>query len=92
MTKELNGDKLLPDSKNKQKERGAKMPYQYKKLRGRIVEKFGSIAEFSKEIGMSAVSVSKKLCGKTQFSQSDITEWAEKLDIQLSEYSEYFFA
>lgn len=67
------------------------MPYKYNKLRGRIIEKFGSIRAFVKELDMSEVSVSKKLNGKTGFSQEDMDTWAEILDIQLSEYGEYFF-
>ena len=35
--------------------------YDYRKLRGRIKEKFGTQAEFSKRLGISEVSVSNKL-------------------------------
>ena len=35
--------------------------YDYRKLRGRIKEKFGTQSEFSKKLGLSEVSVSNKL-------------------------------
>ena len=36
------------------------MPYTYNKLRGRIIEKYGSQSAFADEIGRSQVSVSRK--------------------------------
>lgn len=68
------------------------MPYSYNKLRGRIVEKYGSQEKFSEYIGISRVSISKKLNGITGFSQVDIEKWASALDIKANEYSSYFFA
>ena len=67
------------------------MPYNYRKLRGRIIEKFGSQDNFAKEIGISKNSLSKKLNCKSGFSQSDITKWSELLEIDSSEYGAYFF-
>lgn len=67
------------------------MPYKYKKLRGRIVEKYGSLKNFSKNLDISEVSVSKKMNGRTGFSQEDMDEWAKKLEIPLVEYGEYLF-
>ena len=65
--------------------------YQYKKLRGRIIEKFGTQEKFAKRIGISENSLSKKMQCKTGISQSDIHLWAELLDISICEYGEYFF-
>lgn len=67
------------------------MNYKYDKLRGRIVEKYGSQEKFAELIGISSNSMSKKMNGKTGFSQKDIVRWSEILDIKKSEYSEYFF-
>ena len=67
------------------------MHYKYDRLRGRIVEKYGSQEEFAKVIGISSNSMSKKMNGKTGFSQKDIIKWSELLDISKSEYGEYFF-
>lgn len=65
--------------------------YKYNKLRGRIIEKFGSFGCFAKEIGLSNNSLSKKLTGKTGISQEDIEKWSDLLDIETSEYGVYFF-
>ena len=67
------------------------MAYTYKRLRGRIVEKYGSQEKFAKKIGISRVSVSKKLNGVTGFSQNDIEDWALALDIKSPDYPSYFF-
>lgn len=67
------------------------MPYKYRKLRGRIVEKYGSQEKFSKVLGLSKTSLSLKLNGKTGFSQADMIKWSQLLDIDISECGEYFF-
>ena len=70
---------------------GFSMPYQYKKLKGRIIEKYGSHKNFAKALGKSSNSVSRKLNCKTGFSQKDIHEWSALLNIAEGEYNEYFF-
>lgn len=67
------------------------MPYKYRKLRGRIIEKYGSQEKFSEAINLSKNSLSLKLNGKTGFSQADMIKWSRLLDIDISEYGEYFF-
>lgn len=67
------------------------MGFVYNKLRGRIVEMYGTQERFAEEIGLSNVSVSKKITGHTQFSQNDIALWCEKLEIPLSDAGLYFF-
>lgn len=66
--------------------------YSYSKLKGRIVERYGTQANFARRLGISKNSMSKKLTCKTEFSQSDIIKWAELLGIEKGEYEEYFFA
>lgn len=68
------------------------MPYTYSKLRGRIIEKYGTLAAFAERIELSQTSLSKKMTGKTGFSQEDIRVWSKLLDIDPSEYGLYFFA
>lgn len=68
------------------------MGYSYDKLRGRIIEKYGSQERFAEALDISTNSLSKKMTGKTGFSQKDIVEWSRLLQIDKSEYSEYFFA
>lgn len=65
--------------------------YKYNKLRGRIVEKYRTLDAFSDALGLSRVSVSYKMNGKTGFSQEDIIKWSDLLDITASEYGIYFF-
>lgn len=63
----------------------------YAKLRGRIVEKYGTISKFGDAVGLSRVSMSNKLTGLTGFSQADILRWCELLEIDISEVGLYFF-
>lgn len=67
--------------------------YTYNKLRGRIVEKFGTQEKFAKVIGLSNTSLSMKMQCKTGISQEDIEKWSkpELLDIEPADYGEYFF-
>ena len=69
------------------------MAFDYSKLRGRIIEKFGTIKAFSNAYGITSVSMSKKLNGDTSFSQDDIMKMStpELLDIQPKEIADYFF-
>ena len=64
----------------------------FAKLRGRIVEKYGTQARFSEHIGLSKTSITKKMTGKSGFSQKDIIKWCEALDIDLEDSGIYFFA
>lgn len=67
------------------------MSFEYRKLRGRIIEKFKTYGEFAEQINVSTVTVSNKLRGVTQFSQDDIVLWCDTLEIPLSESGAYFF-
>lgn len=66
--------------------------YETAKLRGRIIEKFGTIKEFSREAGSSMSFISQYLNGKKLLDQKTIDRWANVLDIPASEYDLYFFA
>lgn len=67
------------------------MQYAYKKLRGRITEVFGSQSAFAIALGLSKISVSHKLTGKSGFSQEDVERWAKLLKIKRCEYGEFFY-
>lgn len=69
-----------------------RLEYSYAKLRGRIIEKYGTVAAFAKHIDRSMNSVSKKLNGRAVFTQRDINLWAESLDFGPDEYGDYFFS
>lgn len=64
----------------------------YNKLKGRIVEKFGSQAKFAAALGMTENTVSRKMQDKVEFSKDDMVRWAELLDIDSSKFWDYFFA
>lgn len=70
------------------------MSFDYSKLRGRIVEKFGSIKAFAEAYGLTSVTMSNKLNGKVAISPDDIVKMSspELLDIQPNDYHLYFFA
>ncbi len=61
------------------------------KLRGRIVEKFGTLRAFCEEVGCSTTFISNYMNGKAQLSQNMIAKWAEALDIASGEIDLYFF-
>jgi transcriptional regulator with XRE-family HTH domain len=66
--------------------------FKYAKLRGRIKEKFGTQGNFAKALGISQISVSRKLTGKVAFSSDDIEKWCKLLEIPIKEAGLYFFA
>lgn len=69
----------------------ANVTFDYNKLRGRIVEKFGTQTAFAEAMGMSNGSVSGKLASKSYFSADEIVKACELLEIQTNEVSAYFF-
>jgi Helix-turn-helix. len=66
------------------------MPYTYNKLRGRIVELYGTQGNFAQKLGVSKNSVSRKMNCQTEFSQADIIKWSILLNVHKDEYGEYF--
>ena len=62
------------------------------KLKGRIVEMYGSAERFSRVIGCSSDKVYKYLQGNSGLKQADIIKWAEILEIEPEEIPIYFFA
>lgn len=65
--------------------------FTYAKLRGRIKEKFGTETRFATALGVSLVTVSKKLNGSVQFTMKDIEKWCNNLGIPIEEAGAYFF-
>ena len=65
--------------------------YDYIKLRGRIKEKYGTQAEFSKKIGLSEVSVSNKLNNLVDWDQEEIENVIIALEIPFTDIHAYFF-
>lgn len=67
------------------------MAYDYSKLMGRIIEKFGTRGRFSAAMGMSERSMSLKLNGKVPFKQPEISKACTLLEIEDSDIYPYFF-
>lgn len=64
----------------------------FAKLRGRIIEKFGSQRAFAQHIGTTEQTITNKINGKTTFSTADIKEWSAELSIPVDSIGEFFFA
>ena len=67
------------------------MRFRYNKLRGKIIEIFGSQARFADFLGVSEQLVTAKLASRSSFTQENIISWAEALHIDQREIGEYFF-
>lgn len=67
------------------------MVYDYSKLRGKIVEVFGSAREFAAAFPMSERALSLKMNGGRGWSQTQITRAMELLGISQDEIPAYFF-
>ncbi len=67
------------------------MAFEYRKLKGRIVEKVGSQNALAAILGISEVAFCRKMTGDTRFSTDDIVAIAKILDIPKEELGEYFF-
>lgn len=67
------------------------MNFNYSKLRGKIVEKYGSIAAFSTALGISNITLSMKLNNKIRFTSDDIIKIVELLEIPADKIGDYFF-
>lgn len=67
------------------------MGFNFNKLRGKIVEKYGSQTAFVREFGVSENTFSQKMNNKVRFSADDILKITKMLDIPGDEIGEYFF-
>lgn len=67
------------------------MAFDYSKLRGRIVEKYGTAGAFSKAMGITSVTISQLLNNNREWRPSKIMKACEVLDIDPSQIGEYFF-
>ncbi|SFL49925.1 DUF739 family protein [Lactococcus garvieae] len=67
------------------------MSFDYSKLLGRIIEKYGSQQEFAKAMSLSEKILSEKLNSKAYWKQKDIDKAVELLDIDREKIGIYFF-
>lgn len=67
------------------------MNYDYSKLKGRIIEKYGTQENFAKAIGKTQTTTSFKINGKRLWNQEEIIKAIELLDLSKDDIVEYFF-
>lgn len=67
------------------------MTFDFSKLKGKIIEKYGSQQHFAKEYGISENSLSLKLTNKMRFTSDDIIKISDMLEIPKEEVGNYFF-
>lgn len=67
------------------------MAFDYSKLRGKIIEKFGSQMAFAKAMEMSERTLSLKLTGKRTWKQPEICLAIKLLELSEDDIREYFF-
>lgn len=68
-----------------------KYVFDYSKLKGRIIEKYGNQRNFAEHIGKCASDITKLLKGSARFTADIIEEWRRELEIEPSEVGLYFF-
>ena len=61
------------------------------KLRGRIVEKCGTLQVFADYMSINSATLSKKLAGRTSWDQQEILRAAKVLDLDPADILGYFF-
>lgn len=68
-----------------------RVDFDFSTLKGKIVEKFGTIKNFAENIGVDKGTISNKLNGRIDFTVSEIFIWSNALNIQSKDYHYYFF-
>lgn len=68
------------------------MAFDFSKLRGRIVEKFGTCAAFADAVGIPKSALSARLSNKIAIDSDEMMVWSQPhlLDIPLEEVHVYF--
>ena len=67
------------------------MDFDYRKLKGRIKEKFDTQEKFADALGIGRTTISQRLSNKSEFSQEEIKRSCDLLKIPPELISEYFF-
>lgn len=61
------------------------------KLKGRIIEVFGTQGAFAEALGVQQRTVSWKLKNKRELTRAEIERWCELLKIEREDIADYFF-
>lgn len=67
------------------------MSFDYSSLLGKIVEVYGTQANFAEAMGLSERSISLKLNNKVRWKDTEIITVANLLDIEAEDIPKYFF-
>ncbi len=68
------------------------MAFNYSKLRGRIIERFGTQYKFAEEMKWSERTLSLKMNGRRAWRQPDICKAVKLLGLTEEDIPDYFFA
>lgn len=66
------------------------MAFNYRKLKGRIVEKYSNQSNFAEALGCSERTLSLKMNGKRPWKQQEILTAIRLLDLTENDIQEYF--
>lgn len=61
------------------------------KLKGRIVELYGTQENFAKSMNSTPQTITAKLSGNSRFTQDEIIKWANALKLEITDIVPYFF-
>ena len=67
------------------------MVFNYSKLKGRIVEKYGTQCNFADHYGITRQMMNNKMRGRNGISTKDIIKMSEMLEIPKEQIGDYFF-
>lgn len=67
------------------------MKFDYSALRAEILFQYGTVLNFSKEIGISSVALYNKLANKRSFTTEEIVKIMDKLKLPKNTISDFFF-
>ena len=67
------------------------MSFNHNKLRGKIIEKYGTQGAFAKALGVSERTLSLKINGKIFFAQDEMNKILNLLGETVDSIKEYFF-
>ena len=65
--------------------------FDYRRLRGRIREVFGTETEFARKLGISRTSMSQRMNNVSEFSSAEILNASKLLKIPAEDIPDYFF-
>ena len=67
------------------------MAFNYNKLRGRIIECFGTLGKFAEAMGWSEKTLTAKLSGTSYWKQPEILKAMRLLNLKRKDMQDYFF-